>query len=220
MNYLNLCQRTASEAGISHSSPPNVLGQTDQKKQVVEWVDAAYQEIQLIHQGWKFLWDEFSVETVANQKEVALPTNCKRPDINDFLVYRTSNPDDSRDLRYCKFPAFRRRFRFDKVANAGHPTVVTFDPKGMLRFTPIPDDAYTVEFGGWIKPHVLSGNADLPVIPEENRMIIVWRAVMLAAEELEATMRYTTAERNYQEQLEKLRHIHAPEFTYRVRPFA
>jgi hypothetical protein len=70
MNYLQLCQRVAQEAGIVGTFPTTTTGQTGELKRIVDWVAEAYTNLQN-ETNWRWLRKRAVFNTVANQREYA-----------------------------------------------------------------------------------------------------------------------------------------------------
>ena len=73
--FLEICQRTARECGVHHTStqlPTTVVVQTGELLRIVEWVSEAWFTIQNLHDDWRFQRREATFATVAGQAEYTL----------------------------------------------------------------------------------------------------------------------------------------------------
>lgn len=201
MNFLALCQRLRSEAGISGTGPTAVTGQTGMLERVVEWITAAYQDIQNKHATWRFLRDDFSFSTIASTQEYT-PTAVSITDHaqwieEDIRVYE--NVGDEYLLHDPTWDDFRLAYLYGSNRSlTGKPIAQAVRPKNNgLNLWPIPDAVYTVVGEYYKIPDVMSADADLPLFPARFHMIIVWRALMLYAAWAAADEKYAHGKTEY-----------------------
>ena len=69
--FLELCQRTASECSTSLTGPSGVSGQTGRLGQIVNWVQAAWFDIQTRFDDWLFMRFGFTLDTTSGDGEYA-----------------------------------------------------------------------------------------------------------------------------------------------------
>jgi hypothetical protein len=222
MNFLQICQRTRSEAGIPGSGPTSVLLQTGQLLRVVQWVQEAYEEIQNLHPTWQFLQKSFNFSTVIG---VAMytPTGVSINDLgewkeNDFRIY--SSVSDESYLIYEPWETFRPNYNFGSLrSQSGRPTVITSKPDDSLLVYSIPDQVYTIDGQYYRSAHVMSNNIDEPLFSERYQMTIVWKALMLYTGALGASDVYAHAQFEYKKAANKMRNKYLPKMTF-GRPLA
>jgi hypothetical protein len=181
VDNLALCQRLRQEAGLSGTGPASVLSQTGEMKRIVDWVSAAYEDIQNLHATWRFLRADFSFSTIAGVQDYT-PAAVSLSDFaswikNDIRIYSAAADEDT--LEYQPWEMFRQTYFFGSSrTQSGRPTVVTVRPNNTLTLWPIPDAVYTANGEYYKSAQVMSANISVPVIPSRFQMIIVWKALM------------------------------------------
>src|SRR5437868_6360939 len=114
MNYLELCQEMAREAGIS-GGIVSVSGQVGEAQRVVRWVARAYKYVQNLHEDWKFMRRlvEFPVAATAAQyaaADVGVTEFGKWRFVTQWRSYATAlGYGDEQPLRYMDYDDFRRQ---------------------------------------------------------------------------------------------------------------
>lgn len=204
MNYLQLCQRLAQESGTikGDSLPTAVTGQSGRLLKIVNWVAAAWLDIQTAKDSWQWMRDEFSsgviVAGTARYSPTTLGLTRHRrwlPDTPDYLsmsIYKTSDGAAyERPLKQISFPQFRSMYARG-THDQGTPAHWASAPDGELCLGPTPDAAYTISGEYWKSAQTLSANTDTPELPSDYHMLIVWRALINIAgfDEAKATLDY------------------------------
>ena len=206
MNFLQICQRVRSETGVSGDGPSNVAGQVGMYKKLVDWVQAAHEEIQLRSPKWRFDWASHSA-ALTGGTERYLPSDVwsldvRNWDFDSLYVYPTSEGVQSRTwLAQVDYNTYRQ-IRLPSVQ--GRPVHVSEAPDTALNLYPIPSDGLVFVGDYYKKPMVLVNNTDQPRIPLEYRMAIVWRAVMFWASSEENPALFQTAQQNFRSMMLKM----------------
>jgi hypothetical protein len=206
MNFLQICQRVRSETGVSGDGPANVAGQVGIYKKIVDWVQAAHEEIQLRSTNWRFDWAEHSVALV-NGTEKYLPSdvwslNERSWDYDSLYVYKTSEGPQSRTfLSRVDYNTYRQ-MRLPAVS--GTPIYVSMSPDKALNFYPIPSDGVMFVGDYYKDPMVMVNSTDTPRMPSDYHMAIVWRAVMHWSASEENPALFQTASANYRSLMLKM----------------
>lgn len=181
MNYLALCKRLRMEIGWPGTGPASVVGQTGQMGQVVDWIAAAYNDVQVEHELWRFLRTDFDFETIAT-------VNTYTPvavDIDDlatwvkesFQIYAAVT--DEQYLWFEPWETFRPVYRFgSNRTQSVRPTVISIKPNNSLILWAIPDDEYTVTGEYYKSSAVMTLDADTPNFPDRFHMMLVWKGLM------------------------------------------
>ena len=208
MNFLALCQRLGQEAGISGTGPTTVVSQTGEMLRIVEWINAAYEDVQNTHATWKFLRTDFSDVTVATTQEYT-PADFSITDFGswieeDIRVY-TAEADEQR-LDYDLWLDFKLAFMYaSNRSQTEKPTNISIRPSdNALVLWPIPNAVYTVVGEYYKTGDVLSGDADIPLIPTRFQLIIVWKALMLYGAYTAADEKYAHGQNEYKKVLRAL----------------
>jgi len=200
MNYLALCKRLRQEAGLSGTGPASVLEQTGEMLRVVDWIDGAYEDVQNLHNSWRFLRTDFDFSTIASTSEYT-PAAAGLDDHaswikEDLRLYSSVADEDF--LEYCPWDEFRTTYQFgSRRTQEERPKVVTVKPDNSLRFWPIPDAVYTVDGEYYKAAESMSANDDEPNFPARLHMILVWKGLMYYGTWAAAEESYARGEREY-----------------------
>lgn len=212
LSFLGLCQRLRQDCvGVSGTGPSSVTGQTGDMKRIVDWVSAAYEDIQNLHHDWDFLRGEVSFTTTASKQEYT-PAECGITDFaewNDdtFRCYPTATgAGGEQHLTQDSWPAFRDRWMFGTArTQEGQPNNIARKPNGSLVLWQIPDGQYTVNGEYWKTPDVMATDAAVPIFPARFHLIIVYRALVAYAGHSASPETYTTAGLEYTRMLHMLK---------------
>lgn len=206
MNFLDICKRVRQETGVAGNGPANVSGQTGMYASIVGWVLSAHEEIQLRQTNWKFDWATVTTPLVQGTEFYA-PTDVwslpvRNWDWDSMYTYPTADGAMNRTwLTRLDYNAYRQT-RLPSVQ--GRPIYVTWKPNKDLGLYPIPKDGLTLVADYYMTPEVLTSNTDVPRIPDEYHMAIVWRAVMHFCGSEENPSLFAVAERNYNSIMAKM----------------
>jgi len=184
MNFLQLVQQAHLECGMSGSTPSQVQGQTGQIGRLINWVNAAWQDIQTAHQDWDWLRKSTSVTTVAGQG-IYLPadfglSDFGRWDQDTMRNYVTSSGTNSEVfMTPITYDEWRDTYLFNANRNVHtRPLHVAISPAKGLCLGPLPDSGYTVTADYYAAPTDLVQNADTPALPTQFHWAIIYRAMM------------------------------------------
>lgn len=204
--FLQLCQRVRSESGISGDGPSNVAGQTGMYAKIVNWVKQAHEDIQLAEHQWRFDWSQLTQTLVGSQQEynpVDWGVSMRQIRRDNPYAYRTAYGSNSRTwLSYIDWGSF---VHLNTSSAVGIPTYFAEAPDRHIHFYPIPTDGLTLVLEYYKRPEVLVNNTDIPRMPEEYQMAIVWKAVMYCCAEIEDVARFQAADRAFKEVMMKMR---------------
>lgn len=200
MNYLQLCQRTGLECGIS-GTIVSVSGQTGEWGEVVTWVGWAYEDIQASKQMWDFLRNDFTFATIASTSTYSKTAVSLDELANwkvDSLRISLDTLNDEQWLTYMPWSFFRdSRFFGSSRTVTGRPSEFSVKPDKSLIVWPLPDNEYDINGEYFKRPQSMTANADEPLIPKQFHMAIVWRAVMGYARFHESQYLLETARREF-----------------------
>lgn len=222
MNYLQLCQRLRSEAGVSGSGPSGVTGQTGFHLKLVEWVASAYQDIQNQHDNWLFLQEDFSFSTTIGTRAytpldagISDLERWKRNEYGDMRCYSSVGVQDEQSLDYIPWENYKPIYLFGTNRTAsGRPTYFSVKPNKTLDLHHVPDQIYTINGEYFQTPDIMSGNLDEPVFPSNFHMIIVWRALMMYGAYDAADEKYVQGKNEYRKLLKKIEADQLPEYSF------
>jgi hypothetical protein len=220
MTFLELCQRLRIEAGISGTGPISVVGQTGEYEKVVKWILTAYEDIQNMHATWKFLQDDFSFLTADGAQNYTLAAadltdlaTWKHDEETDLTIY--SSVSDEQYLIYVPWSTFKAAYMFGNNRTAkGRPTIATIKPDNSMSLWMIPDGIYTVTGEYFKKAQTLSANTDVPLIPTQYQMIIVWRALTYYGAFAAAGEKFMQGQNEYRRILKEMEKHQLPQITW------
>jgi len=192
-NFLELCQRTAREAGIAGIGPSTTLGQTGELANVVRWVQSAYREIQNRHGGhWRFLRHGFTLDTVADTDTYAFTAATDsttasaitrfsswrfQDRIKPPTIFLTSAGSGTQTwMIFAKWEPFGQIYQFSNQIPA-YPAHITIKFTDEIVLGPIPNDIYTVTGEYWRSAQELAADDEVPEMPIQFHDLIVWYAI-------------------------------------------
>lgn len=201
MDFLAICKRARQEAGISGTGPVTVTSQTGELGKIVDWVLAAYQDVQNKHASWNFMRFDFSFPTIA-ATSTYLPSAVNlsehaRWETRDMRAYLTATGVSDENRLTCRPWPELKAHRLIGSVQSGKPIEFAVRPDKSLVFWPTPDAVYTTVGEYWKRAQTMSANADEPLIPDEFRMILVWGAVRYYAGDQGAAELFALADQNY-----------------------
>jgi len=223
MNKLQLFQRLKTEAGVSGNVPISTEGQTGQLGQLVNWIDTAYQDIQLLHDDWPFMQKEFSFETISGKAnytpEEAGITNLLKWKTNTYDALRcyksASGVSNEQIIVQYNWDNFKRIFLIGNARNqTGRPKYYTIKPNNSILFSPTPDDVYTVNGEYFQTPDVFIDDNSEPIFPSQYHLAIVWRALMFFGAYESAQERYSHGQNEFKRILRKMERDRLPAITW------
>jgi hypothetical protein len=220
MNYLQLCQRLRQEARISGTGPTTTVSQTGEYLKVVDWIDTAYEDIQNLHETWKFLQKPFSFTTTVGKRDYT-PTEAgyaslrrwKHSSHGDIRCYLTAG--DEQRLAYLPWDTFRDIYLIgNSRTQTGRPGVFSIEPDDTINFDYLPDQVYTVVGEYYQNPDILSGDTDTPLFPVNFHMVIVYRALMYYGADYAAEEKYTHGQNEYKRLLRRMEQTQLPTLSW------
>lgn len=206
--FLQLCQATRRECGISGTGPAAVTSQTGVLEKVVGWVADADAEVQSRWFDWDFLHvSTWNHATIAGTATVAAPATIGVWDEDSFyLDYSTA---DHKKLTVLPYKVWRRDYRQGAQTNQ-QPDSVVILPDLSLRLQSPPDDVYSLTGDYWKRPVKMTANSDTSPVPEEYERIIIARAKIAYAESQGAPEVLASAQIEFDDLLDKLEAKYLP----------
>lgn len=217
MNFLDLCKAVAQEVNLSGGPDAftTTVGVTGGQRRVRDWVNRAYENIQNKHAQWQFLRSSFTVNATVGvstfaygacvDTKASAPISAFRDWIKDsFRIYDNAlGLADQGRLPYMGYDAFRDRYLIGVVQQM-RPSVVTIDPAKAFELGWGPDKTYVVTGDYYKAATLLALDADVPVLPVQHHMTIVWRAIERYGRFEAAPEVYQDAKNNWKETLAQL----------------
>lgn len=230
MNFLQLAQAVKRESGLSGGGPLSVVTATGDDARIFQWVNWAWRDIALLHEGWQFRRASAQGETttMAMAHDHGAPGfdltdfGSWKPESRDYRVtaYRTADGAQAeRALRHLPWDHFRARF----VVGAHNPGPLTFwttDPAGEMMVGPTPDAAHMVR-ADYIRDVVdMVADLEVPALPARFHMLIVWRALAEYGGFDAAGEVFQRASGNYNSMLSALHQAQLSPIRFAARPLA
>jgi len=188
VTYLELVNRVKQETGVAGSDITTVVGLTKEMKRIADWTASAWEDIQNERQDFEFHRKFFTFNTVVGQQvyEAGSGLDINLSDFatwrnHSFRIYRTVDGTNNEiDLtQWLNYSDFRDYFLFGTLRSVTQrPKDITIDPSDKLVLGFTPDDVYTVVGEYYRSPQILSVDADVPIIPSEFHMIIVYETMI------------------------------------------
>jgi hypothetical protein len=187
MNFLQLAQKLRQECGVAGNGPATVVNQSNEAGRLVSYINDAWLEIQGLHDNWNFMREQFSFTTAPNVGDYTVAggvgvgaglTDFRYWHRDTLRCYRTADGiADEQWLVEWEYQTFRNTYRY-ALQTPGRPVVFAVKPKGSeLMFGSIPDDVYTIDGEYQRAPAPLVGDSDVPDIPDNLQMVIVYKAM-------------------------------------------
>jgi hypothetical protein len=224
LNYLQLCQRTATESGTG-SFPGIVTGLSGRPLDIANWVQQAWIDIQTDRDEWLWMEDRLEGTLISGissyeASDLGLtrfrqwkPGRDPESKIENFTVQAVGEGRAQESpIRHMPWGRFWRTY--DRGANASQtdrPIYYSVDGQERLRFWPVPNGSYTLRGVYRKSAQVLTLSEDIPEIHEDHHMIIVWKALLLLAASDESFDQPRFWGTNYTDMLGDLQRTELPE---------
>jgi hypothetical protein len=206
--FLEIVNDVERESGTIAQSQrlSTVAGAVGRQEKIVEWVAAAWRDIQKGRLDWTFLRKEGSHALVADQARYTA-TELGLTDfagwlqdadaIQSYTLYDADigRSDESR-LQVLPYRVWKDVYDVG-THDAMRPIQVAFDNERRLCFGNTPDKAYVARFPYRRAVQILTDDADEPYIDDRHHNAIMWLALVYLAEHDEAPMPIGTAMNRY-----------------------
>ena len=210
MNFLQGVQRLSRECGASGIIATTV-GASGESQRFVDWYNTAWLELQEEHPDFDWMRSTCSFTTVDGQANYT-PAECGIADhgkwkLDAFRCYQTSVGFGSEIfLSPVQYDAWRNEYQYNaRRTTTSRPISISQAPDRSLCFGPVPNaDGFTIVGEYWRTPSELSGDADIPEIPDRYHMAIVYRAMMDYGHYESAPEVLARGERKYTEMLRRI----------------
>lgn len=184
MTFLELVERAARECGLSGDGPATVIGQAGMYARMVRWVNTALNDIETAHSDWGWMYKPFSFATVAGQAEYT-PVEAGILDHENWDLKGVRNHVTSigkiSEIQMGDIDYEDWREAYDFGANRSirtRPDCFAISPTQSIALGPYPDGLYTVTGRYYRIAQVLVNNTDIPLMPANYHMMIVYKAMM------------------------------------------
>jgi hypothetical protein len=175
VNFLQLCQRLAHEAGVNGPGPTTVVGQNGSLElgRIVNWTNDAWLNIQG-RRLWSWMWTNAALTLTAGNSTIAGALAPERYDTDS--AYYADGSATGRWLQYLPWDEFRHDYRV--LGTVDGITAWTVRPDNTLVFNAAASVDRTITIERWANPTSMAADTDIPGLPEDLHMLIVWRGLI------------------------------------------
>lgn len=229
MDFLTLSQRTQLECAIT-GTLSSVTTTTSQLARIVQWVNAAWVEIQTRHDDWdwlrssRLLGQGVGFATVAGQSSYPLGTGAGTVgveaddfgtwDRETFRVNTTSvGYQDETFLDWIPYDSWRDAYMFGAMRSVQtRPVAIAIGPGQSLCLGPPPNALYTVTGDYFRAPSEMVEDTDVPTgLPQQFHMLIVYLAMTKVASYEAAPELLQRGESEFRKLMARLEALRVPE---------
>jgi hypothetical protein len=226
MDYLALCKRLRLECGISGTGPSTVVSQTGEMERLTTWINAAWQDIQTAHKDWGWMRQSASFTTVAGQASYALGSGAGTVGVSVATFgmwardtarnyYTSTGTNSELFMDYIPYESWRNIYQFGANRAAySRPIQFTIAPDKSIGLGPVPIVGYTITLDYFTAPVDLAADADIPALPTEFHMAIVYKAMMMYGAYESAPEVYQRGELEFAKLMARLDADRLPEVTF------
>jgi hypothetical protein len=222
VNFLQLCQRTARECSVSGVGPPTVINQIGELSRIVNWVATALNDIETAHPDWGWMKKDVSFPTIAGQGQYTPAQTGIAADtfgmweMTRWRNYVTTVGNISEiDMLAVSYDDWRDSYNFGATRyTQSRPMVVAVAPDQSLCLGVIPADGYTITGEYFRAPEILAADADLPDLPVQFHMMIVYKAMMYYGGYEAAPEVYNRGELEFGKMMARLDALRLPPMSY------
>jgi hypothetical protein len=205
MTFLQLVQRLSQYCGIPGTGPSTTVGQTGEAGRLVNWTNDAWRDIQTAHQDWD--WMRTTATWPTTQAQYAYtPTQAGITSGTfgmwapyTFRCYETASGTNSEMfLDWLPYDVWRNTYLFGALRQSyARPTQMAIAPDKSVVLGPIPLSGFSITGDYFTAPLDMSADADVPALPTQYQMAIVYRAMMFYGTYEAAQEVYANGEREF-----------------------
>lgn len=203
MNYLQLCQATLRESGLS-GTIDSVATATGVNARICSWVNWAARDITMQREDWRFRRGMATAASTTLQANSAAVFG-----LTDFAAWKAANKTyaptayrvsdgagTEHKLAWLDYDTFRMKYLIG-VQVPGSSQEWSISPTDEILLGPAPDSAHFVR-ADYARDFVdLVSDLDTPILPAKFHMLIVWRALTEYGGYDAAAEVFQRADRNY-----------------------
>ena len=187
MTFLQLVNRVKQECGIAGAPLVTITGANNELTRIAAWVSTSWEDIQNSRSDWDFMRGSVSLNTTAGKQTYTVGTlldipltDFKKWRNESFRMYRASAGvcDEIMLTHFASYTDFRDYYLLgSRRLVQTRPTSIVIAPHRSLILGDIPEDVYTVTGEYFKKSQVLTLDADVPSMPEDYHMMIVYKTM-------------------------------------------
>lgn len=189
MNFLQIAQRLRRKCRVTGTGPLTVIGQNEEYARLVDMANEAWMSLQLIRPDWKWMRNSATFPTVAAQATYTLAqiestgsgfSNFGNWDLDTFRCYTTSvGTNDEYPMDWITYDAWRDTYQLGATrSTTSRPTQFTITPALGVGLGVTPAAGYTISADYFKVATEMALDADIPALPTQFHMAIVYRAMM------------------------------------------
>lgn len=209
MNFLSMCKRVRQMSGVSGDGPASVIGQRGILHKIVDWVRDAEWEILTLHDDWKFLRNNGSINLISSQSDYAIDATSlgainriKQASINGQpLVIVDHEQWQNNYIKYTE-------------GKTGIPQEITITSNQLIKVYPTPRANALVIMDYFKLPVAMAENVDASQIPTRYELAIIRKALMFYADLEEDIHLYQRSAIEYENWLSKLANDQLPKISF------
>lgn len=216
MNFLGLVNRSREKCGISGDPLTTAQSLTGESLRVYNWTNEAWLELQSARPDWDWMRNDFSFPTVAGQATYT-PTQCGITDWgnwaeDNFRNYVTSVGATSEILmEVWAYEAWRDTYFFGANRSvSARPIIAAISHDRQLCLGPIGLDGYTVTGSYYRVASEMANDVDIPALPVQFHIGIVYGVMMKYGEFESAPEVYTAGENGWKKLMGRLYQTQLP----------
>ena len=215
MNFVELADRTWKKCGLTGLGPVNVASEVSMHGRIVSYVQDAYTEIQQAHTNWAFLWKSADLTLTPAMGSTVLPATLALTDFNRFARVLVNTGAGYYPIELLKHHNY---LELDNPGT-GVPTKVALRPDGRFAFDTVATSDVSLRVEYYRSLHELSANLDVPIIPVDHHLTIMWKAVIAYANFDEEATVLAEATKEASRSMLKLEINQLPELTFKTSEF-
>jgi hypothetical protein len=211
VTFLDMTLRLAQEAAVNGVNvPSSVNGNTGESKRLGDWIADAWREIQGTRK-WSFLWEQVSIVILNGTNTLATTLEAPRWDKEQAWLVPASSDNGNRNLDYLEWPLFSSTYQ--RLGQPGGINAWSVRPDKVFVVNALALGDTTINVQRWKYPQMLVNDTDVPLLPSDLTMLIVYTALKKYAGYDEAGAQRTIAVDEMKTLKEALFERCLPEFT-------
>lgn len=155
---------------MAGSGPTSTTDQIGELKRLVDWLDGAWLELQQMAR-WDWMWEAATVTILADTYVTAGSIPARRYD-------RRGTFNSTQQVTFIPWETFRLEYPAAQITS-GVPLYWSIRPDKAFVVSSKPTANLALSVERWKNPSVMDEDADVPEMPSEHHMAIVWKAMMM-----------------------------------------
>lgn len=189
MNFLTLTTRLRRKCRVTGTGPITVIGQSEEYARLVDFINEAWMQIQRKRTDWQWMRNSMTFPTVAAQAEYTLAqigsTGTNFSDfgnwaLESFRSYPTATGVSAEiEMGHLNYLYWRDIYLYGANRSVEQwPNEFTVLPALGIGLGPVPAVGYTISGDYYKAATEMTLDADIPSLPTQFHMAIVYRAMM------------------------------------------